>query len=104
MARFESLRFAPAETRRILRERFASKLRVARQPRFVGLEPIPHDDSRPAGFVGRYTGDFGEVKVAFLVLNMGQQRQLGAAKTADATKKRRAPRKPRLPSRVSPTS
>lgn len=56
---------------------------------FLGREPIAHEDSRPPGFVARYAGDFGEVKVVFLVLNLGQQRQRRAAKTAAATKARR---------------
>lgn len=60
---------------------------------YHGRETIPHDDSRPPGFVARYSADFGEVKVVFLVLNLGQQRQRQAAKTADDTKSRRAPKK-----------
>ena len=59
---------------------------------FRGRDPIPHTDSRPPGFVARYEGDFGEVKVVFLVLNMGQQRQREAAKVAAATKSRRSPK------------
>ena len=39
---------------------------------FKGRQPIPHTDSRPPGFVARYDADFGEVKVIFLVLNLGQ--------------------------------
>jgi len=57
---------------------------------YLGREPIPHDDSRPPGFVARYSADFGEVKVVFLVLNLGQQRQRQAAKTGAATKARPA--------------
>ncbi len=57
---------------------------------YLGREPIPHDDSRPPGFVARYSADFGEVKVVFLVLNLGQQRQRQAAKTAAASKTRKA--------------
>ena len=49
---------------------------------YFGREPIPHDNSRPSGFVARYSADFGEVKVVLLVLNLGQQRQRQAAKTA----------------------
>ena len=60
---------------------------------YLGREPIPHEDSRPPGFVARYSADFGEVKVVFLVLNLGQQRQRSAAKSAAATKVRKAPRK-----------
>jgi hypothetical protein len=62
---------------------------------FLGREPIPHDDSRPPGFVARYSADFGEVKVVFLVLNLGQQRQREAARAAGATKMRTAPKKSR---------
>jgi hypothetical protein len=62
---------------------------------YLGREPIPQDDSRPPGFVARYSADFGEVKVIFLVLNLGQQRQRKAAKTATATKARKAPRGPK---------
>ena len=58
---------------------------------FIGREPITHEDSRPPGFVARYSADFGEVKVVFLVLDLGQQRQRQAAKTAAATKGRTAP-------------
>jgi hypothetical protein len=57
---------------------------------FKGREPIPHTDSRPPGFIARYEGDFGEVKVIFLVLNMGQQRQRDTAKVAAATKARKS--------------
>src|SRR5580704_2997920 len=43
MARFSSFRQVPAETRQVLRDRFASKLRVQRQPRFLdpNLEVTP---------------------------------------------------------------
>lgn len=60
---------------------------------YIDREPIPHEDSRPTGFVARYQADVGEIKVIFLVLNMGQQRQRLAAKTAAETKKRKAPKK-----------
>ncbi len=60
---------------------------------FKGIERIPRTDSRPPGFVGRYSSDFGdEVKVIFLVLNLGQSRQRQAAKMAAATKARKSPR------------
>ena len=59
---------------------------------YLGREPIPHEDSRPPGFVARFTGDFGEVKVVFLVLNLGQQRQRQASTEADATKWRKSPK------------
>jgi hypothetical protein len=64
---------------------------------FLGREPIPHTDSRPPGFVARYAADFGEVKVVFLVLNLGQQRQRDAAQTAGVTKLRRAPKNQKSP-------
>lgn len=61
---------------------------------YIDREPIPHGDSRPPGFVARYTADFGEVKVIFLILNLGQSLQRAAAKTAARTKARKAPKKP----------
>ncbi|EPP1034590.1 hypothetical protein ACULWP_003966 [Cronobacter turicensis] len=60
---------------------------------FMGLEDIPHTDSRPPGFIASYRGDFEIFQVVFLILNMGQQRQKRAAKTAAATKRRKAPKK-----------
>ncbi len=57
-----------------------------------GRDPIPQEDSRPPGFIARYTADFGEVKVVFLVLNLGQIRQRQAAKTAGGTKSLKAPK------------
>ena len=52
------------------------------------------ESAMPPGFtfVARYAGDLGEVKVIFLVLNLGQQRQREAAKVAGATKARKAPK------------
>ena len=58
--------------------------------KYLGQETIPHEDSRPPGFVARYDADFGEVKVVFLVLNMGQHRQRNAGGTAGKTKARKA--------------
>jgi hypothetical protein len=80
--------------------RFLEKIAETAQPPgfiFKGREPIRQTDSRPPGFVARYEGDFGEVKVIFLVLNLGQSRQRAAAKAAAATKARKSPRskKPR---------
>ncbi|UCQ55679.1 hypothetical protein DCF75_07555 [Edwardsiella tarda] len=60
---------------------------------FMALEDISHTDSRPPGFIASYRGDFEIFQVVFLILNMGQQRQKCAAKTAAATKRRKAPRK-----------
>jgi hypothetical protein len=62
---------------------------------FHGRDAIEHQDSRPTGFVARYQGDVGEVKVVFLVMNMGQDRQRAAGKIAGVTKARKAPRKPK---------
>lgn len=58
--------------------------------KYLGQEKIRHEDSRPPGFVARYDADFGEVKVVFLVLNMGQHRQRNAGITAGNTKARKA--------------
>lgn len=49
---------------------------------FMDIIDIPLTDSRPTGFFARYKADFGEVKVVFLVLNLGQHHQKGAAKIA----------------------
>jgi hypothetical protein len=57
--------------------------------KYLGQEKIPHEDSRPPGFVARYDADFGEVKVVFLVLNLGQHRQRTAAVTAGQTRARK---------------
>ncbi len=45
-------------------------------------ENIPHTDSRPAGFTAHYKGESDIVQVVFLVLDMGQNAQKEAAKTA----------------------
>ncbi|WP_075286665.1 hypothetical protein [Xanthomonas campestris] len=58
--------------------------------KYLGQENIRHEDSRPPGFVARYDADFGEIKVVFLVLNMGQHRQRNAGITAGNTKARKA--------------
>ncbi len=49
---------------------------------FSGSEDIPHTDSRPHGFMARYNSQVGEVKVVFLVLDLGQSAQKAAAKVA----------------------
>ena len=74
---------------------FHEKIAETAQPPgliFKGREPIRQTDSRPPGFVARYESNFGEVKVVFLVLNLGQSRQRKAAKAAAATKARKSPR------------
>jgi hypothetical protein len=50
--------------------------------KYVGGDEIPLTDSRPAGFIARYAGDGYEIKVVFLLLDMGQHPQKEAAKTA----------------------
>ena len=52
------------------------------------IEDIPFTDSRPVGFAARYEGEFGEIKVIFLVLDLGQHHQVKAAKSAAATNPR----------------
>lgn len=49
---------------------------------YASREPSLSRDSRLTGLLVRYSGDSSEVKVEFLFLNMGQQRQKQAAKTA----------------------
>jgi len=49
---------------------------------FMDISDIPLTDSRPTGFFARYKAEFGEVKVVFLVLNLGQHHQKRAAETA----------------------
>ena len=39
---------------------------------------IPHEDSRPSGFVAYFRGEFGDVKVVFLVLDIHQSAQRSA--------------------------
>lgn len=53
---------------------------------FVSTEDLPHEDSRPAGFVATYTArDGGDVKVVCLVMDMRQQAQRYAAALAGRT-------------------
>lgn len=49
---------------------------------FVKISDINLTDSRPTGFFALYNTEFGEVKFVFLVLNLGQHHQKGAAKIA----------------------
>lgn len=49
---------------------------------FIAISDIPLTDSRPTGFFARYNAQFGEIKVVFLVLNLGQHDQKRAAKIA----------------------
>jgi hypothetical protein len=56
--------------------------------RYISSGEIPFTDSRPIGLVARYAGEFGEVKVVFLVLNMGQHHQRQAAKAAERSNPR----------------
>ena len=90
---FFHLTYAYVEDKAALMRFLETSAETASPPgfNFLAIETIPHEDSRPPGFVARYSAEFGEVKVIFLVLNLGQQRQLLAAKTAGATKARKAP-------------
>jgi len=45
---------------------------------YIGAEDIPLTDSRPTGFIARYQGGLSEVKVVFLVLDLGQHPQRDA--------------------------
>jgi tetratricopeptide (TPR) repeat protein len=49
---------------------------------YLRREDIPLTDSRPTGFIARYAGELGDVKMVFLVLDMSQYPQREAAKTA----------------------
>jgi Tetratricopeptide repeat len=62
---------------------------------FDGCEDVPLTDSRPSGLIARYTGEFGEVKVVFLVVDLGQHHQKAAAKTAAASNPRKKAAKKR---------
>jgi hypothetical protein len=46
---------------------------------FTGADDIPHTDSRPTGFIARYQGALSEVKVVFLILDLGQHTQQAAS-------------------------
>lgn len=70
---------------------------------FLASEAIPHEDSRPPGFAARYAGEFGDVKVVFLVLDMGQHRQRKAARMAGSTKTRTAPKEGPKAKRARPS-
>ena len=48
--------------------------------KYVGSDDIPYTDTRPIGFIGEYRGTLGPVKVVFLVLDMAQILQKGAAR------------------------
>ncbi len=52
---------------------------------YIESDDIPLTDSRPHGFLARYTDDQGELKVVFLALNMGQA-ALKAAAAASAAR------------------
>jgi hypothetical protein len=52
------------------------------------LAHITHTDSRPIGLIARYKGERGNIKVVFLILDLGQHIQTNAAKTADSTNPR----------------
>lgn len=55
---------------------------------YIDCKNIEQTDSRPTGLVARYRGEFGDVKVVFLVLDFGQHIQRNAAKLANSTNPR----------------
>jgi hypothetical protein len=55
---------------------------------YIDSDDITLTDSRPTGLIARYKGEFGEIKVVFLILDLGQHIQRNAAKTADSTNPR----------------
>ena len=61
---------------------------------FLDCEDIPLKDARPTGFIARYRGEFGEVRVVFLILDLGQYHQKAAAKLADRTNPRKRKKDP----------
>lgn len=70
---------------------------------FLRHDDIQQNDSRPAGFIARYTAENGEIKVVFLVLNMGQDLQRGAAKLAAENNPRNRNAAPRNANKKRPT-
>jgi len=56
---------------------------------FTHLEELPRTDSGPVGFWASYSSRLGEVKVVFLLLDMGQDAQRNAAHTASHNNPRR---------------
>jgi hypothetical protein len=58
---------------------------------YLDREDIVFTDSRPTGLIARYAGNLGDVKVTFLILDLGQHLQRQAAKTAAQSNPRRAP-------------
>jgi hypothetical protein len=65
---------------------------------YVGSAEIPLTDSRPTGFIARYQGGLSEIRVVFLILDIGQVAQRAATVRAANTnprkeKKGKSPRK-----------
>ncbi len=56
--------------------------------KYKRAEDIPHTDARPPGFIAEYEGQYGPVKVVFLVLDMAQEAQQEAANLSALTKPR----------------
>jgi hypothetical protein len=56
--------------------------------RYLDRTLLAHVDSSPSGFVARYRGDQGFIKVVFLLLDMGKHRQRDAATLAAASSPR----------------
>jgi hypothetical protein len=57
---------------------------------YRNLDEIPSEDSRPIGFVARYSVGDEETKVVFLILDMGQSAQRQAAKTLAPRQRRKS--------------
>jgi hypothetical protein len=47
------------------------------------VDTLALTDSRPTGPIARHKGEFSEVKVVFLILNLAQHIQMDAGKLAD---------------------
>jgi hypothetical protein len=56
---------------------------------YDGLVDIPLTDSRPTGFVASYKSGLGDKRVVFLIMEMQQRSERGAAKLADTTNPRK---------------
>jgi hypothetical protein len=46
---------------------------------YIDCDSTEHTDSRPTGLIVRYKGEFGEIKVVFLILDLGQHIQRNAS-------------------------
>ena len=88
---FFHVTYARVEVRSILKQHTIVAEQTAPAGfKFVRDEQIPFTDSRPQGLIAYYTGPAGEVKVVFLVLDMGQHDQKQAGKEAALNNPRRS--------------